>query len=83
MAEGLRRLGIRVDESPDGATVHGGRFTGGDVSCFDDHRVAMSLAMAATIAEDEVRIRDVDNVDTSFPGFRECVTGIGADVRVV
>ncbi|MDJ0751016.1 MAG: 3-phosphoshikimate 1-carboxyvinyltransferase [Woeseiaceae bacterium] len=83
MAEGMRLLGIRVDESPDGAVVHGGRFTGGDVNCFDDHRVAMSLVMAATIAEDEVRIRDVANVDTSFPGFRECVTSIGADVRVV
>ncbi len=82
MADGMRRLGIEVDESPDGAVVHGGRFTGGDVNSFHDHRVAMSLAMAATIAEDEVLIRDVDNVDTSFPGFRECVTGIGADVQV-
>ena len=82
MADGMRRLGIEVDESPDGAVVYGGRFTGGDVNSFHDHRVAMSLAMAATIAEDEVLIRDVDNVDTSFPGFRECVTGIGADVQV-
>ncbi len=82
MADGMRRLGITVEESPDGAVVHGGRFTGGDVNSFHDHRVAMSLAMAATIAEDEVLIRDVDNVDTSFPGFRECVAGIGADVRV-
>ncbi len=82
MADSMRRLGIEVTESPDGAVVHGGRFTGGDVNCFDDHRVAMSLAMAATIAEDEVVIRDVDNVNTSFPGFRECVAGIGADVQV-
>ncbi len=82
MADGMRRLGIEVEESSDGAVVHGGRFTGGNVNCFHDHRVAMSLAMAATIAEDEVLIRGVDNVDTSFPGFRECVAGIGADVRV-
>lgn len=82
MADGMRRLGIDVEESPDGAVVHGGQFTGGNVNCFHDHRVAMSLAMAATIAEDEVLIRDVDNVDTSFPGFRDCVAGIGADVRV-
>lgn len=82
MADGLRRLGIRVDETPDGAVVHGGRFTGGEVESFHDHRVAMSLAMAATIAEDEVLIRDVDNVNTSFPGFMDYVAGIGADVRV-
>jgi 3-phosphoshikimate 1-carboxyvinyltransferase len=82
MADGLRRLGIRVDETPDGAVVHGGRFTGGEVQSFHDHRVAMSLAMAATIAEDVVVIRDVDNVNTSFPGFDACVAGLGADVQV-
>ena len=83
MADGMRRLGIKVDESRDGAVVHGGRFTGGEVESYHDHRVAMSLAMAATIAENEVLIRDVDNVNTSFPGFCECVTGIGVDVRLV
>ncbi len=82
MADGLRRLGIVVDESPDGAVVHGGRFSGGEVRSFHDHRVAMSLAMAATIAEDIVVIRDVDNVNTSFPGFETCVAGLGADVRL-
>lgn len=83
MATGLRRLGIQVDESRDGAVVHGGRFGGGEVDSFHDHRVAMSLAMAGTIANEEVIIRGVDNVDTSFPGFHNCVAGIGADVQVV
>lgn len=83
MAKGMRQLGIRVDESEDGAVVHGGRFSGGEVDSCHDHRVAMSFAMAATIADDEVLIRDVDNVDTSFPGFRTCVAGIGADIEVV
>jgi 3-phosphoshikimate 1-carboxyvinyltransferase len=83
MADGLRRLGIDVDETPDGAVVHGGRFGGGEVDSYHDHRVAMSLAMAATIADDEVLVRGVDNVATSFPGFIECVSGVGADVRLV
>jgi 3-phosphoshikimate 1-carboxyvinyltransferase len=82
MADGLRRLGIEVEETPDGATVHGGRFRGGEVQSYHDHRVAMSLAMAATIADDRVIIRDVDNVNTSFPGFCECVNTLGADVQV-
>ncbi|MCO4810221.1 MAG: 3-phosphoshikimate 1-carboxyvinyltransferase [Gammaproteobacteria bacterium] len=83
MADGMRRLGIRVDESADGAVVHGGRFTGGEVESFHDHRVAMSLAMAATIADDEVMIRDVDNVDTSFPGFCDRVTAIGGAIEIL
>jgi 3-phosphoshikimate 1-carboxyvinyltransferase len=82
MADGLGRLGIAVEETPDGAVVHGGRFRGGEVRSFHDHRVAMSLAMGATIADDKVTIRDVDNVNTSFPGFCDCVNALGADVQV-
>lgn len=83
MAEGMRRLGIQVDESPDGAVVHGGRFKGGEVESFHDHRVAMSLAVAATVADGEVLIRGVDNVDTSFPGFSETLAGAGAEIEVL
>ncbi len=82
MADGLRRLGIDIEETPDGALVRGGRFRSGEVRSFHDHRVAMSLTMAATIADGEVLIRGVDNVNTSFPGFEDCVTRLGADVRV-
>lgn len=82
MADGLRRLGIDIEETPDGAVVRGGRFSGGEVNSFHDHRVAMSLTMAGTIADGEVLIRGVDNVNTSFPGFEDCVTRLGADVQV-
>ena len=82
MAEGLRRLGIEVAETPDGATIRGGRFRGGHVDSHGDHRVAMSLAMAATRADAEVTVGDVDNVDTSFPGFATLLAGLGADIRV-
>lgn len=83
MADGMRRLGIQVDESEDGAVVHGGRISGGEVDSFHDHRVAMSFAMAATIADDEVLIRNVDNVDTSFPGFEDCIAGTGVMIESI
>ncbi len=82
MADGMRRLGIQVDESPDGAIVHGGRFTGGTVKSYGDHRIAMSLALAGTIAADEVVVEDVASVDTSFPGFAACMSSIGVAIRV-
>jgi 3-phosphoshikimate 1-carboxyvinyltransferase len=81
MATGLRTLGIEVEESDDGAIVHGGQFGGGDVQSFGDHRIAMSLAIAGTIATDTVRIADVAAVDTSFPGFCDCMAGLGADIQ--
>ena len=83
MAAGLRALGIRVEESDDGAVVHGGRFSEGEVDSFGDHRIAMSLAVAGTVAEGPVRVRDVAAVETSFPGFPDCVGNIGADIRRV
>ena len=82
MADGMRRLGIEVDESPDGAVVHGGRFKGGTVESYGDHRIAMSLALAGTIADGEVVVEDVAAVDTSFPGFATCMASIGVDIRV-
>ena len=82
MADGMRRLGIEVDESPDGAVVHGGSFKGGTVESYGDHRIAMSLALAGTIAESEVVVEDVAAVDTSFPGFATCMASIGVDIRV-
>jgi 3-phosphoshikimate 1-carboxyvinyltransferase len=81
MASGLRALGIDVEESPDGATVRGGHFQAGEVRSFGDHRVAMSLAVAGTIAAGEVTVRDVATVQTSFPGFDDCLRDIGVNIE--
>jgi 3-phosphoshikimate 1-carboxyvinyltransferase len=83
MAEGLRRLGIQVQETDDGASVLGGAFTGGTVESHGDHRVAMSLAIAGTIAASPVTVLDTDAVDTSFPGFAACLRAAGADISSV
>jgi 3-phosphoshikimate 1-carboxyvinyltransferase len=77
MAAGLRALGIRVDETPDGATVFPGALQGGLVESHDDHRIAMAFAVAAQRAAGEVLVRDVANVATSFPGFDALARGAG------
>jgi len=69
MAEGLRALGARLDETPDGALIRGGPLHGGEADSRGDHRIAMALAVAAQRASGEVRIADCANVATSFPGF--------------
>ena len=83
MAAGLQALGIEVEEKPDGAVVHGGQFRAGTVESFGDHRVAMSLAIAGTVAGGEVFVRNVASVDTSFPGFRDCMASIGTNIELV
>jgi len=69
MAAGLRSIGVEIEESSDGAAIHGGPIRGGSVASQGDHRVAMAFAIAGQVADDEVRIGDVANVATSFPGF--------------
>ncbi|MBS0461838.1 MAG: 3-phosphoshikimate 1-carboxyvinyltransferase [Proteobacteria bacterium] len=81
MAQALRALGVRVDETPDGAVIHGlggaGCLRGGTVDSCGDHRVAMALAVAAQRADGEVRIADCANVATSFPGFVALANTLG------
>lgn len=81
MAHGLRALGIQVDETDDGATVHGGELRGGEVESYGDHRIAMSLAVAGSIASDAVTVSDVAAVETSFPGFVPIMSQLGISIR--
>ncbi len=70
MATGLRALGMQVDETDDGATLHGGITLGsGTIESHGDHRIAMAFAIAGQISGGEVRINDIANVATSFPDF--------------
>jgi 3-phosphoshikimate 1-carboxyvinyltransferase len=70
MTEGLRRLGVKVDEREDGMTIHGGtRLRGGAVRSFADHRVAMSFAVAALSSDGAVEIDDARCAAISFPAF--------------
>lgn len=70
MANGLRAMGARIDETPDGAVIHGGATLGGaSVDAHDDHRIAMSFVVAGQIAIAPVTLRGCATVATSFPGF--------------
>ncbi|KIQ96291.1 3-phosphoshikimate 1-carboxyvinyltransferase [Lysobacter sp. A03] len=80
MAAGLRTLGISVEEAPDGAVIEGGALGGGSIDTHDDHRIAMSFAVAAQRASGEVRIKDIATVATSFPGFVERARGVGMTI---
>ena len=62
---------------PDGATVLGGQIGSGEVDSHDDHRIAMAFSVAAQRASGPVRILDVANVATSFPGYDALAQRIG------
>jgi 3-phosphoshikimate 1-carboxyvinyltransferase len=70
MTEGLRALGVAVDERQDGMTIQGaGRFYGGAIKSYGDHRIAMSFAIAGLLSDSGVEIDDAACADISFPSF--------------
>ncbi|TKR33383.1 3-phosphoshikimate 1-carboxyvinyltransferase [Luteimonas gilva] len=83
MASGLTGLGVRVQEFADGADIQGGPFGGGRIDSHGDHRVAMSFAAAAQAGKGELRIADVANVSTSFPGFVEKAIAVGFRIAAI
>jgi 3-phosphoshikimate 1-carboxyvinyltransferase len=89
MAQGLGSLGVRCTLLPDGLVVQGiggrpggGRFfDGGRIDSRGDHRIAMAFATASLRARAPIRIEDVDNVATSFPGFAELARTVGLTLQ--
>ena len=77
MTEGLRTLGVSVEEREDGMTIQGGnRLQGGAVKSYADHRIAMSFAIAGLVSEKGVDVDDAQCVDISFPSFFDLLAEI-------
>jgi 3-phosphoshikimate 1-carboxyvinyltransferase len=82
----LRAFGIACEPRADGMIVEGRtgrRPRAGAVDSRGDHRIAMAAAICALGAEGETRVRDVDNVATSFPGFVDTLRLLGVDLALV
>ena len=66
----LRRLGLRIEEFPDGFYLPPGQeIRGGKIETFGDHRTAMAFAIAGAAANGQVEIDDPSCVSVSFPSF--------------
>lgn len=68
MAAELNRIGIHASELPDGLVIEGGRPRSAAIETYNDHRIAMSFAVAGLVTPG-IEIADKKCVDKSFPGF--------------
>jgi 3-phosphoshikimate 1-carboxyvinyltransferase len=66
----LSKMGIRVNEGEDGLEIEGGKPHGAEIETYDDHRMAMSFAIAG-LAVPGIKIKEERCVDKSFPEFWE------------
>jgi 3-phosphoshikimate 1-carboxyvinyltransferase len=70
LTQELSKMGAMITEKSDGLLIEGPTaLTGAVVQSHGDHRLAMSLAIAALVAEGPTVIEEVSCVDTSFPSF--------------
>jgi 3-phosphoshikimate 1-carboxyvinyltransferase len=81
MADGLKILGIDVQPTADGIIIIGGVIGSGEVESHDDHRIAMSFAIAGLQAGGTIQINDCANVATSFPDFVDLSIKAGLDIE--
>ena len=80
MENGLRAIGIGVQSSEDSIEITGGKITGGKVNSYDDHRIAMSFAVAGLVSQHSLTILETQNISTSFPTFVTILRELGVEV---
>lgn len=80
MADGLLKLGVSVEPTPDGIIIDGGQIGGGVINAHGDHRIAMAFSVAALRAQAPIQIHDCANVATSFPNFLALSAQVGMRV---
>jgi 3-phosphoshikimate 1-carboxyvinyltransferase len=84
MARGLRAMGARVEELPDGLRIEGGRpLHGAEIDSAHDHRIALAFTVAALAADSPTLISGAEWADVSFPGFFDLLRSLGAEVELV
>ncbi|HZS47048.1 MAG TPA: 3-phosphoshikimate 1-carboxyvinyltransferase [Blastocatellia bacterium] len=74
IVEGLRAMGAKVDELPDGLIIPGKQtLTGALINSHGDHRIAMAFAIAALVADGPTEIIGAASAAVSFPEFFNCL----------
>ncbi|CAK1226587.1 3-phosphoshikimate 1-carboxyvinyltransferase [Fructobacillus cardui] len=72
VAEEFRKLGIAIEELPDGFVIDGHKswqVQNTDLDSHQDHRIAMTLKIASLLVPEDVTIRDFNAVNISYPSF--------------
>ncbi len=89
MAAGLQRMGLTVEEKPDGLVIHGAPEGQGlhnpasAIPTHGDHRIAMSFLVAGLAMPGTMRVERSEMIATSFPGFLRLMNGLGAPIAEI
>jgi 3-phosphoshikimate 1-carboxyvinyltransferase len=81
IADGLAACGVKLEMGENSLTIHGtGKPPQGGtkIETALDHRIAMSFLCLGLATDEPVTVDDITPVTTSFPGFVDVMTGLGA-----
>ncbi len=84
MANLLRTFGVTCEEQPDGLRIVGqpdGPLRASHVESHGDHRIAMTAAVLALVADGPTQIDDTDCIATSFPSFVNTFRLLGVNIE--
>lgn len=80
-ASELSKIGGRIKELKDGLVIDGvDSLKGGIVNSWNDHRIAMAMAVASTRCANPLTIEGAESVEKSYPGFWEDFKKLGGDI---
>ena len=84
VSDELNKLGAKIEAGEDFLTIHGVKsLHGGDCITYNDHRIAMSLAIASQRCTEPLIIRGAECVSKSYPGFFKDFTALGGKYDVI
>ena len=78
----ISALGGQAEADENTLTIHGAQLRGGTVDAMNDHRIAMSAAIAATVCSEPVTILGAECVEKSYPRFWEEYARLGGNYEL-
>lgn len=79
----LNALGVEVDEKENSFSFHGvEKFKACEMDAFNDHRIAMSLAIASVFADGEIKIKGAECVEKSYSEFFKDLEKVGGICQI-
>ncbi|MFW5888853.1 MAG: 3-phosphoshikimate 1-carboxyvinyltransferase [Bacillota bacterium] len=80
----LKKLGVDVEISKDSLTVIGQeKFNGNEFDSYNDHRMVMSIAIAALKNNQPIIIYNAEAINKSYPSFFEDLQSLGIEIEYI
>lgn len=83
MAEELKKIGVKVEELPDGLIIEGSDITPASLKGYSDHRIVMALSIAGMAMKDSTKIDTAQAINVTFPQYVTLMNNIGAKMSLI